>query len=69
MTEDFLQVPYDDWNKKLDNQIVILKKCQEEKGYDSCSSCTYIVECETRKQYVKSVYESMNKGNTGGFEF
>ncbi len=64
-----IQVEMDDWNKALDKQIVILKKCQEEHQLNSCTPCPKIIECEIRKQYVKSVYESMNKGAGGGFEF
>lgn len=69
MTKDFLQVPYDDWNKVLDEQIIIVQKCQKEKQFRSCISCLEICDCEVRKNYVKAVYESMNKGSEGGFEF
>lgn len=31
--------------------------------------CDFILECELREIYVKAVYESMNKGSGGGFEF
>ncbi len=64
-----IQVEMDEWNKALDKQIVVLKKCQEENQLNSCTPCSKIIECEIRKQYVKSVYESMNKGAGGGFEF
>ncbi len=69
MTKDFLQVEYDDWNQALDAQIVILNKCQEDKKLTSCNACNEIIECDVRKAYVKAVYESMNKGAGGGFEF
>lgn len=69
MSKDILQVEYDDWNKALDAQIVIVQKCQEDKQFSSCTTCPEIIECETRKAYVKAVYESMNKGAGGGFEF
>ena len=69
MTKDFLQVPYDDWNKALDEQIVILKTCQQEKKLPSCTSCPEIIECKIRQAYIIAVYESMNKGVGGGFEF
>ncbi len=69
MTKDFLQVEYDDWNQALDAQIVIIEKCQVDKNLTTCSACKEIIECETRKAYVKAVYESMNKGAGGGFEF
>jgi len=64
-----IQVPMDDWNIALDKEIIILKKCQEDNQLTSCTPCIKIIECEIRKQYVKSVYESMNKGAGGGFEF
>lgn len=69
MSKDILQVEYDSWNKALDEQIVVLQNCQKEKQLSSCNSCTQIIECKIRKDYVKAVYESMNKGAGGGFEF
>ena len=69
MSENILQVPYDEWNQKLDTQIKILKKCQNDKQLSSCTPCSSILECKTRKNYIKAVYESMNKGAGGGFEF
>ncbi|MDD3344346.1 MAG: hypothetical protein PHR87_12320 [Sulfurospirillaceae bacterium] len=47
----------------------LLQHCQQEKGLESCTSCEHLFECETRKAYVKAVYESMAKGQGGGFEF
>jgi hypothetical protein len=46
-----------------------LSKCQKEKNLDSCLKCKDVLECKTRDEYVKAVYESMSKGQTGGFEF
>ena len=46
-----------------------LKSCQEENRYTSCMSCDSFIPCPTRKNYVLAVYESMNKGKSGGFEF
>jgi hypothetical protein len=31
--------------------------------------CEKMFGCEIRELYVKAVYESMNKGRSGGFEF
>jgi hypothetical protein len=59
----------DEWELKLEDMIVVLKNCQESKTLKSCSSCALFFECELRKKYVLCVYESMNKGSTGGFEF
>ena len=47
----------------------LLQKCQQEKNLESCTACEHLFECETRKAYVKAVYESMAKGQGGGFEF
>ena len=59
----------DEWDIKLDNKIVELKTCQETNNLKSCTPCGVFFECELRKKYVKAVYESMNKGSGGGFEF
>lgn len=53
----------------LDEMIVKVKECQENKNLKSCSSCEKYFSCELRTDYVKSVYNSMSKGDTGGFEF
>ncbi|MDR1285070.1 MAG: hypothetical protein LBJ88_02590 [Campylobacteraceae bacterium] len=54
-------------NLKQESEILLL--CQNEKNIDSCFVCENIYECEKRKRYVKSVYESMSQGQGGGFEF
>jgi len=59
----------DKWQLALDEQLVILKQCQISNTIDSCMKCTKILDCQTRDTYVKVVYESMNKGSGGGFEF
>ncbi|MBY0541166.1 MAG: hypothetical protein K2P52_07125 [Campylobacterales bacterium] len=59
----------DEWDIKLDKMLVELKTCQEQNSLKSCSDCSKFFECELRKRYVKAVYESMNKGAGGGFEF
>ncbi len=53
----------------LDEMILKLQQCQVEKGLKSCSVCKHYLECELRSDYIKSVYNSMSKGETGGFEF
>ncbi len=58
-----------DYEAKLDEMLAKLKACQVEHHLVSCSSCQEYLECELRKTYVKTVYESMSKGDTGGFEF
>lgn len=59
----------DQWDLALDEQIVILKNCQNDHSVDSCMKCEHVLNCNTRDGYVKAVYESMNKGSGGGFEF
>ena len=60
---------FDEWEEKLEVKLVELKECQNSKQLDSCSKCPEFFECNLRKSYVKAVYESMNKGSDGGFEF
>jgi len=59
----------DKWELALEEQIKILKQCQDSKQLSSCSLCEQFLMCQTRQQYIKAVYESMNKGSGGGFEF
>jgi len=53
----------------LDEMIQKLQACQHEKSHKSCSTCEHYFGCELREEYVKAVYNSMSKGETGGFEF
>ena len=53
----------------LDEMILKIQDCQRDKGVQSCSPCEHYIHCEVRLEYVKSVYNSMSKGDTGGFEF
>jgi len=59
----------DKWKLALEKELEVLKKCQNENNVDSCLKCQKILKCEVREKYVKVVYESMNKGSGGGFEF
>lgn len=59
----------DEWEEALEKQLLILKECQKKQGVDSCMKCREILECKIRLDYVNAVYESMNKGTGGGFEF
>jgi len=59
----------DKWQVALDKQLDILNSCQEDKNIDSCMKCKEILTCNIRDEYIKAVYESMNKGSGGGFEF
>ena len=53
----------------LDEMIIKLQECQQQKAMKSCSDCESYLACELRTEYIKSVYNSMSKGDTGGFEF
>ena len=53
----------------LDEMIKKLQDCQLSRGYKSCSLCESYFGCSLRDEYVKAVYNSMSKGDTGGFEF
>ena len=59
----------DIYQKELDSKKEALQECQKSKNLLTCSDCEKMFECDTRKIYVKAVYESMAKGQGGGFEF
>ncbi len=59
----------DEYELKLEEMLVKLQECQKEKGVRTCSACALFLECALRKEYVDAVYNSMSKGDTGGFEF
>jgi hypothetical protein len=59
----------DKFELHLDEMIIKVQACQKEKSLASCSVCEHYIACELRTDYVKSVYNSMSKGETGGFEF
>ena len=59
----------DEWDIKLDDKLKELQACQQNNNITTCSDCDKFFECELRKTYVLAVYESMNKGSGGGFEF
>ena len=59
----------DKFEQHLDSMIQNLKECQQNKALNTCSKCEHYFGCNLREDYVKSVYNSMSKGDTGGFEF
>ena len=59
----------DEWQIALAQKKSELQTCQQEKQVTSCSQCEKLLSCELRDAYVKAVYDSMNKGTGGGFEF
>ena len=65
MTEEVL----DKWQIALRTKMEELQICQQQHRLQSCSKCEKFLTCELRDAYVKAVYDSMNKGTGGGFEF
>lgn len=59
----------DTFERRVDGEIDRLRACQREHTVSTCSACEHFVGCETRRAYVQAVYDSMSKGETGGFEF
>ena len=59
----------DEWQIALQQKKNTLEACQKEKQVESCLKCEQLLTCELREEYVKAVYESMSKGQGGGFEF
>lgn len=59
----------DYFDEKLTQMISKVQTCQKERSYDSCMKCEKLIGCELRKEYVQITYESMSKGEIGGFEF
>lgn len=59
----------DQWEIALDKKLVVLQECQKEHNVSSCTHCSKMFHCTLRKEYVLAVYNSMNKGAGGGFEF
>ena len=61
--------PVDRFELALEEKTKELKVCQEKHTYKSCLPCPKLNDCPLRDTYVNAVYESMNKGAGGGFEF
>ncbi len=59
----------DKFQLHLEEMLSKLQECQVQKSMKSCSDCEYFLSCELRTDYIKAVYNSMSKGDTGGFEF
>jgi len=57
------------WEIALEDKLKELQGCQTSKGLKSCLGCKELNNCPLRDSYIKAVYESMNKGDSGGFEF
>jgi hypothetical protein len=59
----------DKFEVHLKEMLEKLQECQVQKALKTCSACEHFLSCELRSDYIKSVYNSMSKGDTGGFEF
>jgi len=59
----------DKFELHLNEMIKKVQESQKQKGVSSCSECSEFFSCAIRDEYVKAVYNSMSKGDTGGFEF
>ncbi len=57
------------FEERLDAELLKMQQCQVEKAVKSCSLCEFYIGCDIRRAYVQAVYDSMSKGETGGFEF
>ncbi|MDX1807932.1 MAG: hypothetical protein R3331_00195 [Sulfurospirillaceae bacterium] len=57
------------YDQELDIAKKALEDCHESLNMKSCMDCEKLFDCEIRKSYVAAVYNSMSKGETGGFEF
>ena len=69
MQDTETEIQKDKWQVALDAEIVILKQCKISNNVESCMKCEKLLDCQVRDKYIKVVYESMNKGSGGGFEF
>jgi hypothetical protein len=69
MNTQNIDVNINEYSLNLKQESEVLLSCQNEKNIDSCFVCEKTFECEKRKKYVKSVYDSMSQGQGGGFEF
>ncbi|SFV52282.1 hypothetical protein MNB_SV-3-937 [hydrothermal vent metagenome] len=59
----------DKWQITLTQKKEELEACQLKHQVSSCLKCEKLLICKTRDSYVNAVYDSMNKGQSGGFEF
>ncbi len=57
------------FEERLSGMIAKVQQCQKDKDLDSCMKCDMLIGCDLRKEYVQTTYESMSKGEIGGFEF
>ncbi len=60
---------HDKYKQNLVEATQKLKECQKNLNFSSCFDCEKLFDCEIRKTYITAVYNSMSKGQSGGFEF
>lgn len=58
-----------EYEVRLDDAKQLLCKCQLDKAVESCLNCPELIGCSVRTHYVRAVFESMSKGEIGGFDF
>ena len=63
------ELSLDKWELALKEEKRKLEDCQKEQNLNSCLACPKLLNCPIRDAYVHAVYNSMNKGAGGGFEF
>jgi len=63
------EIALDEWKLALIDKRNELEECQRNHHTKSCMSCEKLLDCEIRDGYIKAVYDSMSKGEGGGFEF
>lgn len=60
----------DRFELELEDKTSALQYCQAKRNPKlTCVGCKEFFKCKTRLEYVSSVYNSMSKGKSGGFEF
>ena len=66
-----MSTPHSDdiFEARLAEATAVLQECQKNRELESCYDCDACIGCEIRNKYVRTVYESMSKGETGGFDF
>ncbi|MBD3809738.1 MAG: hypothetical protein IE884_04385 [Sulfuricurvum sp.] len=60
---------HSEYEERLDEAMSALQSCQQERSLESCYVCEQCIGCDIRSKYIRAVYESMSKGETGGFDF
>lgn len=68
-TQESGQIQIDSFAQRLNDKIKILQSCQQENNLNSCMPCDSFFSCQKRKDYVKAVYDNLNKGQDGAFDF